>query len=212
MFVDIPNSALSNLVEIIQKGHAIANEMLVKVGDPGTAMYIIVEGKGRYDTGCKWTPMSNQRFSARNSVNSSEGSSARRQYQILSGHSFGEEILFGLEESYRYTVVTIIPTSYDWISEDGFKDHFRSLPELREQMLAGFLKGRDISKKDVLQLEKLKAIARAGSPDSDSDTALDQSEAVDVKATTKKTVRMSGMQHRSQSVKSVKSQGPYRRG
>merc|ERR1712232_122743 len=54
MFSELPNSALASLVEIIRKTHTNVNERIVTCGDPGIAMYILVEGFGRFDQGHMW--------------------------------------------------------------------------------------------------------------------------------------------------------------
>ena len=56
-------------------------------------MYILVNGVARYDKGAPW------------SARYDEGT--QRFQQLIEGDSFGEEIIFGLEESYLYTVVAI---------------------------------------------------------------------------------------------------------
>lgn len=126
MFFNIPNSALAKLVEVLHKSHANAEEFIVKMGDPGIAMYILVEGAARYDQGRKWHP---------------EGTAppGKRYKHVVGGDSFGEEIIFGLAENYQYTIVTITECEIHSISEDGFQERYQNMPELRNQMYDSFL-------------------------------------------------------------------------
>jgi len=129
MFNAVPNSALAKLVEVLQKNHASSNEFVVKFGDPGIAMYILVDGVARYDKGVKWYPANAE----------SKGS---RFEKIVPGDSFGEEIVFSMEENYLYSVVTISNCELHSISEDGFQERFQNMPELTEIMRSGFLRSR----------------------------------------------------------------------
>merc|ERR1719197_1032409 len=56
MFRKIPNSALATILRILHKNHNKSEECIVKEGDPGIAMYILVEGTARYTKGFKWMP------------------------------------------------------------------------------------------------------------------------------------------------------------
>lgn len=135
MFNNCPNSALAKLVEVLQKNHTASNEFVVKFGDPGIAMYILVDGIARYDKGMRWYPVDIE-------------VETTRFAQILAGDSFGEEILFGMEESYLYSVVTITNCEFHSITEDGFQERFQNMPELQELMRAGFLTSRGANPAD----------------------------------------------------------------
>merc|ERR1712232_240486 len=56
MFRKIPNSALASIVCILKKVYNNAEECIVKHGDPGIAMYILVKGAAKYTKGSKWMP------------------------------------------------------------------------------------------------------------------------------------------------------------
>merc|ERR1712232_657142 len=135
MFFDLPNSALANLVGIVKKTNTHVNERIVSYGDPGTAMYVLVDGFARFDYGSMWTPVKETPTSP------SSGPSGRFQ-QLNVGQSFGEEIVFGLAETYMYTIVAIKASTFHSISEDGFKDQFRNMPDLHELMYQSFLRSR----------------------------------------------------------------------
>jgi hypothetical protein len=129
MFVSIPNSALVNLVVILKKNHAIQHEYIVKIGDPGIAMYMLVDGNLRYDKGMQWRPEGAEVPSA-------------KYHKMKEGDSFGEEILFQFEEHYKYTVVALNDCQLHSISEGDFKDQYRNMPELHDHMKECFLQSR----------------------------------------------------------------------
>jgi hypothetical protein len=136
MFYELPNSALPSLVEIIRKTQMQACERIVSCGDPGIAMYILVEGFARFDQGEMWLPPQMRLSEAESMV---QATKSRRFHQVTVGDSFGEEIIFGLEENYLYTVVAVSAATLFSISEDGFKDQFKNMPELHESMYQSFL-------------------------------------------------------------------------
>jgi hypothetical protein len=135
MFQKIPNSALAAIVRILHKNHNKSEECIVKEGDPGIAMYILVEGTARYTKGLKWMP---------GELVGSRRAALLQTPELSPGSSFGEEILFGLEERYLYTVVSQSDCDFHIISQDDFIDHFRNLPGLREHMLANFMRSRGV--------------------------------------------------------------------
>jgi len=134
MFNDIPNSAMANLVDVLQKNYTNKNEYIVKAGDPGIAMYVLVTGIARFDKGVPWSAPGTKPAAFKE---------AQRFQQLIEGDSFGEEILFGLEENYLYTVVAITDCHFHSISEDGFMDRYRNMPELRKQMFANFMRSKN---------------------------------------------------------------------
>merc|ERR1712048_558850 len=91
-FNGLPNSVLASLVEILNKTQMDMNEKIVRYGDPGVAMYILVDGLGRYDYGFAWEPPDVAKPSSKNWFE-----------QLTLGQSFGEEVIFGLAETYQYT-------------------------------------------------------------------------------------------------------------
>jgi len=136
MFCEIPNSALAKLVEVLHKSHVSTKEYIVRLGDPGIAMYILVSGTARYDQGIKWQPPDVENH-------------GKRFARVVEGDSFGEEIIFGLAETYSYTICTISDCEFHAISEDGFQERYQNMPELRVQMYSAFLRSRGMSNADL---------------------------------------------------------------
>eukprot|EP00930_Biecheleria_cincta_P028922 TRINITY_DN2012_c1_g3_i1.p1 TRINITY_DN2012_c1_g3~~TRINITY_DN2012_c1_g3_i1.p1 ORF type:complete len:720 (+),score=153.92 TRINITY_DN2012_c1_g3_i1:47-2161(+) len=132
VFSGLPNSALANLLCCLKKTHAKNDENLVMSGDPGTAMYVIIEGQAQLSVGKQWLPP--DRLSTDD--NASLGK------DLKDGDSFGEEIIFSLEATYQYTIVAKSAISMYELSKDAFKDCFRNMPELLQQMCSKFLKSR----------------------------------------------------------------------
>lgn len=131
MFANMKKSELAKLVEVLQKSHNSKNEFVVKMGDPGIAMYILVEGAARYDQGVRFQGLLLE--------------PAARFSQVVKGQSFGDEILFGIEESYTYTIITITDCVFHTISEDGFNERYQNMPELQQQMFECFKTDRGLS-------------------------------------------------------------------
>jgi len=129
MFKEVSNTAMAHLIMLLQTNHSNANECIVKVGDPGIAMYSIVDGCARYDKGSMWVPAGAE-------------APIQRFQKLTEGDSFGEEILFGLEECYGYTIIAITSCIFHSISEDGFKEQYRNMPEVHNQMYSSFLQSR----------------------------------------------------------------------
>jgi CRP-like cAMP-binding protein len=148
MFIELPNSALANVVEIIKRVTAKADERVVSCGDPGIAMYVLVEGQSRIDFGSLWMPAGtaespeNKKNADCESPKSGQSIESTKKVELNAGQSFGEEIIFGLEESYQYTVITNHPSIFCTISEDAFKDRFRNMPDLHKIMLNCFIRSR----------------------------------------------------------------------
>lgn len=132
VFSGLPNSALASLLCCLKKTSAKNDENLVMSGDPGTAMYVIIEGQAQLSVGRQWLPP--ERLVADD--NASLGK------ELKDGDSFGEEIIFSLEATYQYTIVAKSAISMYELSKDSFKDCFRNMPELLQQMCSKFLKSR----------------------------------------------------------------------
>jgi len=143
MFHGISKRALSNLVMILQNNYAQPNEFIVKVGNPGIAMYVLIDGSARYDRGVIWRPAGVR----------IEG---KKFQKLKEGDSFGEEIIFGLEEDYNYTIIAISACQFHSISEDGFIDQFRSMPSVHRFMYHNVLEMRSTPpSKEVVVLKDL---------------------------------------------------------
>jgi len=137
VFRDLPNSALGSLVEVLVLASSKRGECMVSAGDPGIAMYILASGNARFSQGHPWIPPE-----AEGTPTSKDNSRLKTMTKLIEGDSFGEEIIFTLEETYRYTVVASTLVSMYTVSEDSFKARFRNLPDLHETMLANFLNSR----------------------------------------------------------------------
>jgi voltage-gated potassium channel len=56
LFHNLPNSVLAQIMTILEQKEAEIDEMLVEIGDPGTAMFIITKGSAHYVHGHQWLP------------------------------------------------------------------------------------------------------------------------------------------------------------
>lgn len=139
VFCDLPNSALGSLVEVLHISSSKRGENIVSHGDPGIAMYIIVEGSAHFSKGHPWIPSGR---SSQEGGTSKSNARLKNLKKLIEGDSFGEEIIFTIEETYRYTIVASSLVSMYYLSEDSFKARFRNLPDLYELMLSNFLNSR----------------------------------------------------------------------
>merc|ERR1712146_769166 len=98
------------------------------------------EGTARYTKGEKWMP--EEGFGRRSTM--------PKTPELSPGSSFGEEILFGFQERYTYTVVSKSDCDFHIISEDDFTHHFRNLPDLRDHMLVNFMRSKGVKTEDGL--------------------------------------------------------------
>jgi len=143
IFRDLPNTALASLVEVLHICSSKRGEIMVSQGDPGIAMYIMVQGSACFTHGHLWIPSGSgtSRPSQRGGT-SKTTARLKNMSKLIEGDSFGEEIVFTIEESYRYTIVASSLVSMYSLSEDSFKTRFRNLPDLYELMLSNFLNSR----------------------------------------------------------------------
>jgi len=139
VFCDLPNSALGSIVEVLRMSSSKRGENIVSHGDPGIAMYIIVQGNAQFTKGHPWIPSGR---SAQEGRASKASARLKNLKELIEGDSFGEEIIFTLEETYRYTIIASSIVSMYSLSEDSFKARFRNLPDLYELMLSKFLNSR----------------------------------------------------------------------
>jgi len=139
VFLEMPNSALGSLVEVLQVCSSKRGESIVSNGDPGIAMYIMVQGSACFTQGHLWIP---EEKGSQKGGKSKTIARLKNMAKLIEGDSFGEEIVFTLEESYRYTIVASSLVSMYSLSEDSFKTRFRNLPDLYELMLSNFLNSR----------------------------------------------------------------------
>merc|ERR1712078_54810 len=110
---------------ILHKVYNNAEECIVKEGDPGIAMYILVEGTAKYTKGSKWLPEPDSK-ELRATASKRALLPKPSNLELSPGSSFGEEILFGFRESYSYTIVSISECHLHTISEDDFIGHFKN--------------------------------------------------------------------------------------
>eukprot|EP00930_Biecheleria_cincta_P035401 TRINITY_DN2434_c0_g2_i1.p1 TRINITY_DN2434_c0_g2~~TRINITY_DN2434_c0_g2_i1.p1 ORF type:complete len:769 (-),score=148.12 TRINITY_DN2434_c0_g2_i1:94-2400(-) len=140
-FRGLPASALSSLVCVLKKTSAKAGENIVIAGDPGTAMYVITDGQASISKGDRWIPPG--------MVVALDVLS--RFKELDEGESFGEEVMFSLEQTYQYTVTATTAVAMYELSVDSFKHRFRNMPELIQRMTTNFLKGRKLLLRDGRQ-------------------------------------------------------------
>eukprot|EP00930_Biecheleria_cincta_P028781 TRINITY_DN20058_c0_g1_i5.p1 TRINITY_DN20058_c0_g1~~TRINITY_DN20058_c0_g1_i5.p1 ORF type:complete len:143 (-),score=33.04 TRINITY_DN20058_c0_g1_i5:86-514(-) len=135
MFNNLHSSALATLVDVLKKITANRKETIVGAGDPGVAMYIMLEGVAKITNGALWAPEeddSKQKLSQRKTT------SPPARSKLKAGDSFGEEIIFGLEEFYKYTIVADSDVVMYELLEDEFKQRFKNLPDLLRLMVSNY--------------------------------------------------------------------------
>eukprot|EP00929_Paragymnodinium_shiwhaense_P030121 TRINITY_DN17120_c0_g1_i1.p1 TRINITY_DN17120_c0_g1~~TRINITY_DN17120_c0_g1_i1.p1 ORF type:complete len:976 (-),score=197.78 TRINITY_DN17120_c0_g1_i1:235-3162(-) len=126
LFIELPVAMLSRLVVILQRVVAHADDGIVKLADFGLGMFVLEEGKARFMKGYQW-------------VASKKRSLGRaKRTQLVSGDSFGEEILLGFRTHYAYTIVASTAVSMELIPVQGFKESFAAVPDLVAKMRATF--------------------------------------------------------------------------
>jgi len=140
-FSSLPNSALASLVCTLKKTTSYADDVLVTAGDPGTAMFVIVEGHAWYSQGHQWVPPEL----------AAKMGSLHLDIDLREGSSFGEEIIFSMEQTYQYTIVAHTQLVYYELLTDSFKDRFKNMPDLIAQMQVKFVKSR---KQSLLRMER----------------------------------------------------------
>jgi len=137
VFRNLNSSALALLVHVLKKTSANRAESIVRVGELGIGMHIIMEGSAKMTEGSLWMPPH------KNSTD--HASKTLESGDLTVGDSFGEEIIFDMEQSYRYTVIATANVSMYEIHQDDFNTRFQNLPELRNMMRARFLSSRGLS-------------------------------------------------------------------
>ena len=121
LLASAPKGVIEQLVCIIKKTTYSSKEILAQQGGTGTAMFLLAEGMAHYKIGHQWTqPL--------------PGQPSERKTEITVGDSFGEEIILGLEDVYRYTIAARTHVVAYIIPESGFVESFSTMPEIVEQM------------------------------------------------------------------------------
>lgn len=141
VFRELPNAALGSLLDVLKITSARRGESIITQGDPGIAMYIIVEGMARFTCGHAWIPPVDA-GPGKGDTGSQACARLKNVKKLIEGDSFGEEIIFTLEETYRYTIVAESHVGMFSLSEDAFKIRFRHLPDLYDTMLQNFMDSR----------------------------------------------------------------------
>lgn len=136
LFCDLHSSSLATLVDVLRHSSAEKNESIVNIDDPGTAMYIIVDGMAKVTEG--EIALGKDSRLTKNSSGLSRMNSENKVPKLIPGDSFGEEILFGVAESYVYTIKAVTLVSMHELPEDDFKKRFKNLPDLLQHMRAKF--------------------------------------------------------------------------
>merc|ERR1712232_589827 len=111
LFEGLSATAIAKLVPIVQHMNVEVNERLVACGEPGIAMFVVIEGI------------------AHMSWDYSVGGELFEK-SIETGDSFGEEIILGLEERYSYTVTATSTMIVHMIQEIEFQTCFQAMPDL----------------------------------------------------------------------------------
>eukprot|EP00931_Biecheleriopsis_adriatica_P074513 TRINITY_DN4854_c0_g2_i1.p1 TRINITY_DN4854_c0_g2~~TRINITY_DN4854_c0_g2_i1.p1 ORF type:complete len:769 (-),score=139.53 TRINITY_DN4854_c0_g2_i1:107-2413(-) len=131
-FRGLPGPALASLVCVLKKSTAKPEENIIVAGDPGTAMYCVVEGQAYLALGNPWLPAE---YASTSSVVSKE---------VKEGESFGEEVVFSLEQIYHYTVTARTAVTMYELPLDTFKYRFKHMPDLTQKMLTNFLRSKKV--------------------------------------------------------------------
>jgi CRP-like cAMP-binding protein len=153
LFHNLPNNALSQLMPILERTECEAHDEIVSKGDPGNAMYIIINGVASIEHG--------RHFAAKDDdgppefPNGTQAESAdKKQEPVINnkltiGDSFGEEIILGLEENCSQTIVAETPMKMYVIDKEAFLKKFQHMPEIRHKLRSNFLQNTrpDVSRK-----------------------------------------------------------------
>jgi len=111
LFDGISTGILAHTLHLIQKVTAHADAVVVRSGEPGTAMFILIKGTATY-----------------------ERPSDDVIKTLSPGDSFGEEIVLQVAESYTYSVVADTYVVCFMIPEDGFLNCFATMPDVVARM------------------------------------------------------------------------------
>lgn len=132
LFHNLPNSALAQLMPILEATESEPHDHIVANGDPGTAMYIIIQGVASIEKGHQLAPKDAH----------TEEAKSTKANQLTHGDSFGEEIILGLEEDFHYTICAKTAMKMYAISKEHFIHTFRHMPDIRHKMHDNFMQNR----------------------------------------------------------------------
>jgi CRP-like cAMP-binding protein len=152
LFHTLPNSALVELLPLLQFRESEAHDHIVAYGDPGVAMYVITDGYAFLD---RERPRTfNRSYRMDTIVHTKTNSSSRGteawldgaappaqcppgkvKVLLTNGDSFGEEIVLGIEEEHLYSVVARTAMQMFCIHEEGFQVAYERMPDVRSKIL-----------------------------------------------------------------------------
>jgi len=121
LFDGLSVGVLVNLLHLLTPVRVDAGAFIVKHGEPGKAMFIIMQGEAELQ----------REPDGANQLNASPKSSTM---MLFEGDSFGEEIVLQVAESYHYSVRALTDCSISMIPEVGFMDCFETMPHVIEKM------------------------------------------------------------------------------
>jgi signal-transduction protein with cAMP-binding, CBS, and nucleotidyltransferase domain len=134
LFHDLPNKAVAYLVPILGHRECEPADRIVTTGDPGTHMFIILDGKAYFESGHQWSVQGKDE-----SDDEVTAADMECKQTLQRGDSFGEEIILGLEEEYAYTINAFTIVRMYCLAEDVFVDAFRHMPEIVHRMHDNFV-------------------------------------------------------------------------
>jgi len=111
LFDGVSAGILAHMLHLIQKVTADADAVVVRNGEPGTAMFIMIKGTASYER---------------------PGDDCVKSLEP--GDSFGEEIVLQMAESYTYNVIADTTLACFMIPEDGFLNCFATMPDVVARM------------------------------------------------------------------------------
>jgi len=130
LFDNLASSTLVEFLPTVHRTDAEALDNIVSYGDPGTAMYIVIEGVAFLDRGHLPDPTAST-FEARHA-----------KELLTTGDSFGEEIILGQEEEYKYHVTARTAMRMYSIGEKQFGEALNSMPEVVRRITENWERAR----------------------------------------------------------------------
>eukprot|EP00929_Paragymnodinium_shiwhaense_P053100 TRINITY_DN26584_c0_g2_i1.p1 TRINITY_DN26584_c0_g2~~TRINITY_DN26584_c0_g2_i1.p1 ORF type:complete len:755 (+),score=91.37 TRINITY_DN26584_c0_g2_i1:62-2326(+) len=126
LFEGIPFNALIRVQSVAQTLSVVRGSMLVSEGDAGTAMFILTAGSLALECEQDDDALSSQVSGFRRPSNASRDSA--RHLMLSPGESFGEEVVTGLCENYRYDVIASEDSRMFMLEARNFVETFEYLP------------------------------------------------------------------------------------
>lgn len=130
LFYDCPSMVISFLSTIIVSAHADSGDMLAWDGDYAYAMCVVTEGSA---------VITRTRGLQKSRESALEICKDPLESQIMmSGDSFGEEILIGITKAFQYCIVANAHVKMTMIPVEEFMQHFGSMPDIMQKFLENF--------------------------------------------------------------------------